>query len=149
VTVAASLTTLPPAKAAEALVSEGAADPDWLDAFADAFEQRRSAKAFERVLRVWGLSQAEAGRRFGVSRQAVGKWIAGGIPAEREAAVADLAAATDVLVHYLQRDRIPAVVQRPIPALDGVSLLDLLGDGRHRDVLEACRAMFDFRRVQS
>jgi hypothetical protein len=147
VTVAASLTTLPPAKAAEALINEGTADADWLDAFADALEQRRSAKAFARVLRVWGLSQAEAGRRLGVSRQAIGKWLTGGVPVDREPTVADLAAATDVLVHHLQRDRIPAVVQRPIPARDGASLLDLISEGRHRDVLKTCRAMFDFRQV--
>ena len=85
-------------------------------------------------MEVWGLSQAEAARLFGVSRQALGKWLQHGIPAERAQAVSDLAAATDLLVHYLKRDRIPAVVRRPIHALEDASLLDLAGAGRHPDV---------------
>ena len=44
---------------------------------------------------------------------AVSKWLEQGGPAERVETVADLAAATDLLVRYLQRDRIPAVVRRP------------------------------------
>ena len=61
----------------------------------------------------------------------------------------DLAAATDLLVHHLKRDRIPAVVRRPIPALDGVSLLDLVGRGDTGAVLATCRDMFRFDRAQS
>jgi predicted transcriptional regulator len=143
----ASIPAMPPVKAAETLLNERAGDPDWLDAFADALEHRRSGKAVERILAVWGLSQSEAGRRFGVSRQAVSKWVAEGIPSEREEAVADLSAATDMLVHYLKRDRIPAVVRRPVAAIGGSSLLDLFGRGRYRDVLQACRDMFDFSRA--
>ena len=46
-----------------------------------------------RVLNLWDLSQAEAARLFGVSRQAVSKWVAKGPPAERTESIADLAAA--------------------------------------------------------
>lgn len=115
----------------------------WLDEVAEALDARRGGDALDRVLDVWGLSQAEAGRLFGVSRQAVAKWVAAGLPAERTPAVADLAGATDLLVRYLQRDRIPAVVRRPAEALAGRSLLDLVADGDTAGVLEACRAMFD------
>ena len=87
--------------------------------------------AFTRTTETWDLSQAEAARLFGVSRQAVGKWRRHGVPRERAGAVADLAAATDLLVRHLKRDRIPAVVRRPIPALDGVSLVELLGARRY------------------
>jgi hypothetical protein len=58
--------------------------------------------------------------------------------------VADLAAATDLLVRHLQRDRIPAVVRRPAPALGRRSLLELLDAGEAHGVLAACRAMFAF-----
>ena len=71
------------------------------------------------------------------------------MPPERAGAVADLAAATDLLVHHLKRDRIPAVVRRPIPALDGVSLVDLLARGDTRAALAACRDMFRFDRVHA
>lgn len=130
--------------AAAALLEERSDDPDWLDAFTDSLERRRSGRNLGRILAVWGLSQSEAGRRFGVSRQAVAKWLADGIPTDRAQAVADLSAATDVLVRYLKRDRIPAVVRRPIPVAGDETLLDLWSASRYRDVLITCRAMFDF-----
>ena len=124
-------------------------DGAWLDAFTVSLDRRRAVDAFTRTTETWGLSQAEAARLFGVSRQAIGKWRRRGVPSERAGAVADLAAATDLLVHHLKRDRIPAVVRRPIPALDGLSLVDLLGRGDTRAVLAACRDMFRFDRVQA
>ena len=45
-------------------------------------------------------------------RQAIGKWLRQGAPAERKTVLSDLAAATDLLVHYLKRDRIPAAARR-------------------------------------
>lgn len=50
-----------------------------------------------RVLRGWGLTQSEAARLFGVSRQALSKWSAKGVPADRLESVANLAAATDLV----------------------------------------------------
>lgn len=139
-----SLLTMTPTKVAAALVDEHSSDPEWLDAFADSLDRRRGGRDLDRILSIWGLSRSEAGRKFGVSRQAVAKWLTDGIPTERVEAIADLAASTDLLVRYLNRDRIAAVVRRPIPSESGRSLLDLLGDGRHRDLLRVCRDMFDF-----
>ncbi len=82
-----------------------------------------------------------------MSRQAVGKWLRQGAPSDRAGAVADLSAATDLLVRHLERDRIPAVVRRPIPALGGESLVALWGRGETRTVLAACRDMFRFDRA--
>jgi len=85
---------------------------------------------------------------FGVSRQAVAKWMTVGVPADRPTAVGDLAAATDLLVHYLRRVRIPAVVRRSSPALGDLSLIQIAT----RDTaaaLEATRQMFDFTRLHA
>ena len=139
---------LPPARAAARVIAAHRRDPEWLDQFSAALDRQRKSRALERILDVWGLSQSEAGRRFGVSRQAVAKWVRDGVPAERVQDIANLSAATDVLVHYLQRDRIPAVVRRPVGAFDGGSLLDMVGEGRFRDVLDACRSMFDYSQTQ-
>lgn len=117
---------------------------EWLDAFSEALERQRAGNELRRILRTWGLSQSEAARRFGVSRQSVGKWLATGVPASRVAAIADLSAATDLLEHYVKRDRIPGVVRRTATALAGRSLVDLLETGDHRGILDGCRAMFDF-----
>ncbi len=91
--------------------------PGWLDRFAHELDRLRGSTELRRILEAWSLSRADAARLFGVSRQAVAKWMAVGAPAERAAAIADLAAATDLLIHYLRRDRIAAVVRRPSRAL--------------------------------
>jgi len=138
-----------PRALAARLVAEHHADGAWLDRFAEELDRGRAVHGLERVMAVWGLTQAEVARLFGVSRQAVGKWVSGGVPVERVPAFADLAAATDLLVRQLRRDRIPAVVRRPAPALGDRSLVDLVAAGRTGDVLAACRAMFAFDQVQA
>jgi len=100
-----------------------------------------------RVLDVWSLSVADAGRIFGVSRQAVDKWLSRGVPEQRRQVVADLEAVTDLLVRYLKRDRVPAVVRRPADRLDGASMLDLARTGRTSELVAYTREMFDLRRV--
>ena len=102
-----------------------------------------------RVIEVWQLSQAKVASLFGVSRQAFAKWLQRGVPADHAVAVANLRAATELLERYLKRDRIPAVVRRPISKLDGVSLLDLLRQGDTNRLLSACQDMFGFERIPS
>ena len=142
-----TIRNLAPEEAAEQLLAAYGHESAWLDAFAETLDRRRASRSFARTLEAWGLSQAEAARLFGVSRQAVGKWRHRGIPPERAGAISDLAAATDLLLRYLKRARIPAVVRRPIRALDEASLVDLLARGDTGTLLSACRAMFRFERA--
>lgn len=135
-----------PVEVAEELIDSH--PPEWIDAFSEALQRQRMGGALRRVLQTWDLSQSEAARRFGVSRQSVAKWLSSGVPANRASAVAELSAATDLLEHYLKHDRIPGVVRRPAMALGGRSLLDLLEADTKGGVLDACRAMFDFARAQ-
>jgi predicted transcriptional regulator len=132
--------------AAEILTRHGD-DRAWMDTFSEALESSRNGDALARVLAVWGLSQTDAGDAFGVTRQAVSKWLASGAPSERAVAIADLAAATDLLVRHLSRDRIPAVVRRQAANLGDRSLLDVLATDGARAVLDACEEMFAFERA--
>lgn len=126
--------------------------PAWANRASDVLvlssKDNHAADAFARTVDAWGLSQAEAARVFGVSRQAVGQWQRRGVPPEFADALRNLAVATDLLVRHIKRDRIPAVVRRPIPAVNGVSLLDLFARGDSGAVLAACRDMFRFDRAQ-
>ncbi len=140
----AEVSELDPREAASKVASAFQGQPGMLDEFAQHLDRYRAGQSLSRTLTVWGLSQSEAAQLFGVSRQAVSKWADRGVPAERSEAVADLAAATDLLVRYLQRDRIPAVVRRPIAALENRSLVELLGMNQSPAILKACRDMFDF-----
>ena len=135
---------LSPEEAADRTFAGREHDSGRLDAFTERLDRLRGGVSFARTIEIWGLSHAEAARLFGVSRQAVGKWLRQGAPSDRAGAMADLSAATDLLVHHLERDRIPAVVRRPIPALGGESLVALWGRGETRTVLAACRDMFRF-----
>lgn len=151
---------LQPEEAAERVFRARKQDSAWLDRFAEclagyregptgetSLAARQSGSDLMGTLEVWQLSQAKAAALFGVSRQAFAKWLQRGVPAGHAVAVADLKAATDLLERYVKRDRIPAVVRRPIPKLDGFSLLDLLGRGDTNRLLSACRDMFDFERA--
>lgn len=140
---------LDPREAAERIAETQQHRAGWLDEFAEHLDRRRSGQSLARTLDVWDLSQSEAARLFGVSRQALSKWLAQGVPAERAEAIADLAAATDLLVHYLKRDRIPGVVRRSIPASGDRSMIDLLEAGDSRTMLRICREMFTFDRAHS
>ena len=103
----------------------------------------REPKALEtrepvaRTIQVWGLSRIEEDRVVERMQQS------------RIEALSELQAATDLLVHYLRRDRIPVVVRRPIKALAGVSLADLLAHGDTHAMLAACREMFRFENVHA
>ena len=144
-----SIRDLAPEDAAEQIFTAHRHEREWLDLFTASLDRRRAAESFARTIEVWDMNQAEAARLFGVSRQAIGKWLRRGVPTDRAGAVADLAAATDLLVHYLKRDRIPAVVRRSIPALRGISLMDLLAGGDTQSLLAACRDMFRFERAHA
>jgi hypothetical protein len=141
-TNAAKLTDLAPNEAARELAR--VADQEWLDALQCSLDRQRARADIDRVLAVWGLSQSDAARLFHVTRQAIAKWRRDGLPHDRVEAVSDLAATTDLLLRYLKRDRIPAVVRRPAARLGNRSMVDLVAAGRTVDVLEACRAMFEF-----
>ena len=144
-----ALGRLGPEEAAEQIFRTYQDEGAWLDAFIESLDRQRAGRSFARTLAVWALSQAEVARLFGVSRQAVGKWLRHGVPPERAGAISDLAAATDLLVRHLKSDRIPAVVRRPIPSRDGVSLMDLLAQGDTPALLAVCRDMFRFDRAHA
>ena len=106
-----------PREAADRLVRAQSDGNAWLDAFAEQLDRRRNADALKRILSIWNLNQSDAARAFGVSRQAISKWFESGVPADRAVVIADLGAASDLLVRHLQRDRIAGVVRRPAARL--------------------------------
>ena len=98
----------------------------------------------ERVRAVFGLSVTELGGLFGVTRQAAGLWLGGGVPAGRRAKAATVAAVADVLAHRLKPARVPGVVRRPAEAYGGRTMLELIALDEHEWLLESVRRSFDF-----
>jgi len=135
-----------PEAVAEQVLDAHGDSPEWLDSFIEAIERRRRGE-LGRVMRRWSLNAAEAAEMFGVSRQAMSKWLSGDTPSARSTEIADLAAATDLLARYIKAERIPGVVRRPADKLDGRSLVELAKQDGPRAVLAACRVMFDFSAI--
>lgn len=127
---------------AERLVA--AHDDEWVRQLVDELDRHLSGRGLERVRRRWQLSRTELGAMFGVSRQAVSKWMADGVPADRAEQVADVEAITDLIVRYVRPERIPAVVRRRADRLGGRSLVELVSEGRSAEALRLTRRMFAF-----
>src|SRR5215217_1430422 len=80
------------------------------------------------------LSETELGRLFGVSRQAVGQWRERGVPSNRMAKVATVAAVCDRLQHRLKAERIPGIARRPARAYGGLSMLEMIARDRQDEL---------------
>jgi hypothetical protein len=100
--------------------------------------------ALLRVKEAFALSKTELGRLFGVRRQAIDQWIAKGVPAERREKLATLEALVELLQRKLKPNRLPGVARRPADAYGGNTMLDLIGEDRHRELLELTRHSFDW-----
>lgn len=124
------------------------ADPDWLRELVDALDREVRSAPLHRLTTLWDLSNAGAARLFGVSRQAFAKWLGGTPPADRADDIARVASITETLDRYVKRERIPAVVRRSSPMLQGRSIIDALEAGEHEETATSVRMMFDLRRVQ-
>lgn len=140
------LLALDPDEAA-ARVAAAASEP-WVRRFLGELDRLERTRPLERFTQLWDLSNARAASCFGISRQAFAKWVRDAPPGDRAPDIADLAVTTDLLDRYLRRDRIPAVVRRPAPALGGSSIVELVEGGRFREARAAVAEMFDLRRVQ-
>ena len=90
------------------------------------------------------LSETELGRLFGVSRQAVGQWRERGVPSNRMAKVATVAAICALLDHRLKPERIPGIARRPADAYGGLSMLEMIERDRQDQLQSKVRQSFDW-----
>jgi hypothetical protein len=124
------------------------ADDSWIRALVDALDREVRRAPLERLLSLWDLSNAAAGRLFGVSRQAFSKWLVAGPPADRADDVAAVDDITTLLNRYVKRERIPAVVRRRAETFGERSMVEMLEAGEYEGAARLVAEMFDLRRVQ-
>lgn len=138
----------PPKRFVAQLLRDNERNAPWLRSVAQLLGDHVKGTGLQRLMTVWNLSSSDIATMFGVSRQAVTKWLEAGPPVERAVALAPLEDATELLERHLRPERIPVVVRRPAPLLGQQSLLDLAMRGEHDKLLVTVRVMFDLRRVQ-
>lgn len=100
-----------------------------------------------RLMRVFDLSKTELGGLFGVSRQAIDGWLASGVPADRQEKLSALLALADLLERKLKHGRVPGVARRQADAYGGKTMLELVADDRHGELLDIVRGSFDWSRA--
>ena len=92
----------------------------------------------------FGLNKTEMGRIFGVSRQAIDSWHESGVPGGRQEKAAAIAAVADLLSRQLKPERIPGIARRPAGAYGGRTMLEMIEQDRHLELLAIVRASFDW-----
>lgn len=102
------------------------------------------ASLLDQIQDAFALNNVELGRLFGVSRQAVGEWRQRGVPGSRQEKAGTVAAIADLLLRSLKAERIPGAARRPAAAYDGLTMLEMIERGRHRELLELVRGSFDW-----
>jgi hypothetical protein len=106
------------------------------------------AKApLERIGRALDLNRTELSALFGVSRQAVERWEAQGVPSERQEKLSTIGAIVDLLEAQLKPDRIAGVVRRPASAYGDRSILEAIAAGDESLVLTELRDAFDWAKT--
>jgi hypothetical protein len=113
----------------------------------DRLDHQLNASPLQRTVRLWDISATQLGEMFGISRQAASKWLADGAPAGRRDQVALLGQATDLLDQWVKRERIPAVVRRPVEQLDGRSRLEVALAGEFESLRDELADTFDLTRI--
>ncbi len=132
--------------AAEVLLrTEGRSDV--LRAVIDRLDHELNASPLQRTVRLWDISATQLGQMFGISRQAASKWLGDGPPAGRRDQVALLGQATDLLDQWVKRERIPAVVRRPVERLGGRTRLEVALAGDFELLCEELADTFDLTRI--
>lgn len=97
-----------------------------------------------RVMEAFDLSKTELASLFRVRRQAVDQWLEHGIPTDRQEKVQTLLAVCDLLERKLKAGRLAGIARRPAVAYGDKTLLELIAEDRHQELLELVRASFDW-----
>jgi DNA-binding transcriptional regulator YiaG len=103
-----------------------------------------AGSAIRSLLSSWQLSIAEAARLFGVTRQAMQQWLAGDVPPARQPKVLAVMRIADLLSRNIRPDRIPGIVRSPAPGYDGATMLQLIAQDRHQELLDSVARSFDW-----
>jgi len=96
------------------------------------------------IMAALDLNLTELGALFGVSRQAAAQWLEQGVPSNRQAKAATVAAVCDLLERKLKPGRLPGIARRPARGYGGRTMLQVVADDEHDWLLDSVRGSFDW-----
>ena len=129
------------------VLSRTGGNVDLLRKVIDQLDQELASRPLDRITRLWDVSASQIGKMFGVSRQAATTWLHEGPPAARADQIALLDQSTNLLAQWIKRERIPAVVRRPIDQLGGRSRLEVALAGEFELLRDELNDTFDVSRI--
>jgi hypothetical protein len=97
-----------------------------------------------RLMSAFQLSKTDLAELFGVRRQAIDGWLKKGVPADRQEKLHALVALADLLERKLKPGRLPGVARTPADAYGGLTMLEMIEQDRHRELLALVRQSFDW-----
>jgi hypothetical protein len=118
-----------------------------LRAVVDHLDRELVTGPLERTGRLWDLSRDELGRVLGIDAEELARWVSDGPPSDRRTAVVLLGQVTDLLDRWIKRERIPAVVRRPVETLGGRSRLEVALAGQLEVLHDELSRTFDVHRI--
>lgn len=117
---------------------------DLTDLHEGASEPFPSRLYLSRIQDLLALSRTELAGLFGISRQAVSKWLDEGVPPARQPKLLTVLDLAELLARQLQPGRLPAVVRRPAPAFGNRSMIEVIAADHHEDLLAQVERSFDW-----
>jgi hypothetical protein len=108
------------------------------------YELQHDRSALDTISESFELSETELAGLFGVRRQAVSQWRAEGIPSGRQEKVAAVASIADLLARKLKAERLPGIARRPADAYGGLTMLEMVNQDRHDELLASVRESFSY-----
>jgi hypothetical protein len=97
-----------------------------------------------RLMNSFQLSKTDLAELFGVRRQAIDGWLRKSVPAERQEKLQALIALADLLERKLKPGRLPGVARTSADAYGGLTMLEMIEQDRHRELLALVRQSFDW-----
>ena len=101
-----------------------------------------SGDELSRLMNSFQLSKTDLAKLFGVRRQAIDGWLNKGVPAERQEKLHALVVLADLLERALKPGRLPGVARTPADAYGGLTMLEMIRQDRHWELLELVRQSF-------
>jgi hypothetical protein len=101
-------------------------------------------ETIDRLAGCFDLSRAELAPLLGVAPDALDEWCHRGIPSERQEKVATAIAVCQLLHRKLGTMKLADVARRPTAAYGGKTMLELIEEDRHLELLQLTRDSFDW-----